>query len=132
RAVLGRVEQESELDLRFFGAEAEQLEYGALHVGTMDADRPATDFVAIEYAVVTTRHSSAGVRLQISDVIDSRRGERMMQSDVALRFVVVFEHREIRHPQRSPRVLDEAVIAPDLDAQRAHEIGHGLVRPSAE
>jgi hypothetical protein len=70
---------------------------------------------------------------QVGDVVDRRRGERMMQGDVALFFVVPFEHREVGDPQGRPAIRDEVEILAGLQPQRAHEVAHGLVRrPGAE
>ena len=47
-------------------------------------------------------------------------GEGMVAGAPALVLLVVFEHREIDHPQRSPgRAVDVALVVADLGAQRA-------------
>ena len=132
RAVLQRVEQEAELGFGLFRADAEQLEHRALHVRAMDADRTAADLVAVEHHVVAARHRGLRIGAQVGDVVHRRRGEGMMQGDVALRFLVPFEHREVGDPQRRPAVLDQAEVLADLQAQRAHEVADRVVAAGAE
>ncbi|MNI72056.1 hypothetical protein D3C73_1279760 [compost metagenome] len=72
------------------------------------------------------------MRAQIGDVVHGRRGEGMMQGDVALRFLVPLEHREVGDPQRRPAVGDQVEVLAGLQAQRAHEVGHLVVAAGTE
>ncbi len=66
-----------------------------------------------------------------------RRRERMMRRRPALVVFVVFEHREIDHPQRTPVVVEQTVLlaeiaVADLHAQRADRIVDDLGLVGAE
>ena len=98
----------------------------------MDADRATANLVAVQHHVVTTAHRGLGVGTQIVDGIHRRRGERVMQGDVALRLVIPFEHREVGHPQRCPALADQVEVLAGFQAHRAHEIGHFAVGAGTE
>ncbi|MNS96303.1 hypothetical protein D3C72_1305950 [compost metagenome] len=132
RAVVQRVEQEAELGTGLFGTDAEQLEHRALHVGAVDTDRTAADFIAVEHHVVAARNGRLCIGAQLGDVVHRRRGEGVMQGDVALRFLVPLEHREVGDPQRRPAVGDQVEVLAGLQAQRAHEVGHLVVAAGTE
>ena len=102
RAVLQRVEQEAELELRFLGRDLEGIEHLLLHVGAMDTDRAAPHLPAIEHHVVTL--GDALVRVGHHPVLMPvlGRGERVVGGGVALGLVVELEHREVDHPHRTP------------------------------
>src|SRR5207247_6884836 len=49
-----------------------------------------------------------------------------------LLLLVVLEHREVDHPQRSPAALSMTLLMADLHAQRAERVVHDLDLPGAE
>src|ERR1700736_115520 len=55
-----------------------------------------------------------------------------MHGNPALRFRVVFEHREVDNPQRAPAVLHQLHVLTDLDTQSADGVVHDFCRISAE
>ena len=60
-------------------------------------------------------------------------GEGVVAGGPALVFLVVFEHREIDHPQRLPGLaVDVALLVADLDAQRAEGVVDDLGLVGAE
>ena len=61
RAELQRVEQEAELELRFFGADAQQFEHRRLHVLAVDTHRTTGDLAAVEHEVVGLRKRAIGL-----------------------------------------------------------------------
>ncbi len=124
RAILQRVQQVAELLAGFLGADLQRAEHLALHFLAVDTDRAAADFPAVQHHVVGLGERLAGIGFQEVFVAVLGAGERVVGGGVAAVFLVVFEHREVDHPQRLPagreqtRLLAEFAVA-DLDAQRA-------------
>src|SRR3989344_1552364 len=124
RTELQRIEQEAELLFLLGLVDAENAEYRLLHFLAMDADGAATQLGTVEHHVVCTRQRSAGVGLQLLRCA-LRRRERVVQC--AQRAVIVlFEHREVDHPQRRPVAGQQLEVMAELDAQRAQRLGDDL------
>src|SRR6185295_15838 len=51
-----------------------------------------------------------------------RAGEGMVPRLPLAAFLVLFEHREVDHPERAPRLFGKAALVPDLLAQRAQAL----------
>src|SRR5450759_1418146 len=123
RAVLQCVEQETKLELRFFRADVERAEHLRLHRLLMDTDRAATDFRTVQGEVVGLRQTFARIAFQQRKMFVLGGGERVMASVPTLGFLVVFEHREIHHPQRFPCLtVGVTLVVSDPGAQRAERV----------
>jgi len=64
RAVLQRLEEEAEPELRVLVADAEQREHPALKRGVVNADAAAANLAAVQHEVVGLREHAAGVLLE--------------------------------------------------------------------
>ena len=118
-AVFECVQQEAEFFLGFFCADAEAFEDALLHVVAVDADGAAADFGTVQHHVVGTREDVAGVGVQFVEVRGFRLGEGVVHGVPAAVFFVVFEHREVHHPERRPVAGEHVEVLPDFDAQGA-------------
>ena len=137
RAVLQRVQQEAELDLRVFRRDVERVEHLFLHFGAVDTHRAAAQLPAVQHHVVGLGHAAAGVAVHVVLVAVLRAGEGVVHGVPAALFLVVLEHREVHHPQRRPAALEQAglpgeVGVADLQAQRADAVVDHLGLVGAE
>ena len=98
RAVLQRVQQEAELELRLFRADVERAEYLALHFFLVDTHRAAADLRTIQREVICLGQTTPRITFQQRKMFILGRGERMMACVPALGLLVVFEHRKVNHP----------------------------------
>ena len=114
RAVLQRIQQEAELDLGVFRRDLQRAEHLALHFGTVDTDGAATQFPAVQHHVVGLGHALGRVAVHVVLVTILGRGEGVVHGVPAVLVLVVFEHREVDHPQRRPAVLEQAVLLAEL------------------
>jgi len=65
----------------------------------------------------------ARIAFQQRDVFVLGHSERVMTGIPAFAFLVVFEHREVHHPQRFPSLaVDVTLFVSDLAAQRAQRV----------
>src|SRR3546814_12395656 len=120
--------QEAELRLGLLRADAQQLEHRALHRRAMDADRAAADLVAVEHHVVATADRGPGIPAQVRLVVDRRRGERVVQRDVAAFLRVPPEHRAVGDPTRLPALAHQPKLLTQHQSTRAHHAPGNLVR----
>ena len=137
RAVLQRIEQEAELELRFLGPDLERVEHLALHIGAVDTHRAAAEFPTVEHHVVGLGNALTRVGVHVVLVAVFRRGERVVRGVPALAVLVVLEHRKVHHPQRCPNVVEQSMAAAeiavaDLHAQRADGVVDHLFLVGAE
>src|SRR5690606_38895063 len=100
-AVAERLEQEAELLLDLRLGQPEDLEHAGLDVGAVDPDRAAADLVAVEDEVVGLGEDLARVGRQQVELVEARRGERVMGADVAA--LALLEQREVGDPEELPR-----------------------------
>src|SRR5690554_359330 len=114
--VLECIQQEAEFFVRFLIGDAQHLEYGFLYGLIMDTDGTATQFGAVQYHVIGTGQLAFRLGDQFFRAA-ARRGERVVQRGQGT-IAVLFEHREVDHPQRRPFALDQIHVFADLDAQR--------------
>src|SRR5205814_9885274 len=122
-AVAEGFEQESESRLRILVADAEGAEHSRLQVGTIDADRSAAELESVEHDVVRARQHGARIALDLVEIGEGRRRERMMPREEALRLLVPFEQREIRDPEEvPPLVWDHPLLFGDAQPQRAEDV----------
>ncbi len=114
------VEQEAELDPRLFLADAHQFEHLALHGLVVNTDAAAADFRAVEDQVVSFGPGLAGIGGEQGDVFIHRRGEGVMNGDVAAVLLVPFEQREVGDPDELVVVLfGQTKALPQVAAQAA-------------
>ena len=99
RAVLERVEEEAEPQLRVLVADAEQRKIALLKRRVVDTDAAAADLDAVEHDVVRLREHLAGFSSSTVHVLSTRRGERVVHGDPPLLLLVPLEEREVGHPQ---------------------------------
>ncbi len=119
-AVFQCIEQETKFCLLFFRSDAECLKYLCLHFRTMDAHRTAAHFPAVQGEVISLGQARAGVGRHEFFVAVLGAGEGVMAGIPAFIFFVIFEHREINHPQWPPGFAAEiAFVMPQLAAQCA-------------
>jgi hypothetical protein len=89
----------------------------------MDTHRAAAHFPAVQRQVVGLGQALAGIGGHQDLVAVLGAGEGMVAGRPALVFLVVFEHREIDHPQRLPGLaVDVALFVAELAAQCAERI----------
>ncbi len=119
-----RIEEEAELLFLLGFIDAENAEHSLLHFLAMDTDRTAPQLGTVEHHVVGTRQRRSRIGLELLRRA-LRRGERVVQR--AQRAVIVlFEHREVDHPQRRPVAGQQLEVVADLDAQRTQGLGNDL------
>ena len=97
-AVLQGIQQKPEFGARFFRADFQRAKHLALHVFTVDANRAAADFPAVEHPVVRLGDRLRRIGREMIFMPVLRAGKRMMRGDVPLRFLVELEHREVDDP----------------------------------
>ena len=132
-AVTQGVEQKTELGALLFFADAECLKHACLHIGLVDTHRATADFPTVERQVVGLGKALGGIGVHQLVVAVFRRSEGVVACRPALAFLVVFEHREIDHPKRSPgRAIDVALLVADLAAQCAERVIDDLGLVGAE
>src|SRR5262245_23656536 len=98
----------------------------------MDAHRAAADLPAVQHHVVGLGVGFLRRAVDVALVAVLRTGERMVAGLPGLRFRLELEHREIDHPERSPALLGQTAIVPDLVPQRAHIGIHYALLAGAE
>src|SRR5947209_6926963 len=133
RAVLQRVEEETEALARLLFRQSQGFEDEPLHVAPVDADRAARDLDAVDHSVVSLRAkpaeqpglSALDRALKQRQVFVERRGERVVHRVEAPFRLVELEHRELRYPQRREDVRRNQLLSPrDLVAQSAQRSRH--------
>src|SRR5204862_3046146 len=73
------------------------------------------------------------VGLEDLDAVVGRARERMVRRDPALRLLVPLRGRHVDHPQELPeRLVDEAELAAELQAQQAEHLGDETLVAGAE
>src|SRR5207244_3421997 len=96
-----RFEQEAEASVRLRLGHAEQREDALLQVGLVDPDAAPAELRPVEHEVVGLRADAERVALEAVDVLLDRRGERVMDGDVAIRLGVALEEREVEDPEEA-------------------------------
>ncbi len=117
--------------MRFISGYAEQIKHRLLHVRAVNTYGTAADLGTVKHHVVGFRQRLFG-RLLHGFQSTGRRRERMMQRIQPLRFIVVFEHRKVHHPQRLPAWFEQFQIAPELQAHCTHKRIHLCLGAGAE
>ena len=124
RTVFQGVEQEAELLLLLFGADAENIEHALLHVLAVDTDGTATQLGAVEHHVVGTGQCRLRIGLELFRAALGCREGVMQCSQAAV--VVFLEHREVDYPQRRPLTGQQLQVVAQFDAQGAQRLGDDL------
>ncbi|RMQ30068.1 hypothetical protein ALQ08_05043 [Pseudomonas syringae pv. delphinii] len=124
RAVFQRIKQEAKLLLLLVFGNAQQTEHRLLHFLTMDTDRTATQFGAVEHHVVGTGKRRGRVGFQLFGRALGCREGVVQRREAAV--VVFFEHREVDDPHRCPFAGVQLEVVTDLDTQRAEGFADDL------
>ncbi len=132
-AVLEGVDQEAELVLRLFLAEAQNLEHPLLDLGVVNTDGASAEFVAVEHEVVGIGADLGDVLLLVAEVpvqvLRFRGREWMVHGIPAVLLLVPLKEREVHDPQRGEDLgVAQAQAAPHLKTQNAE---HGLYLAAA-
>jgi len=127
RAILQGIQQETELELGFFGADVQRVEYLALHIGTVNTHRPAAQFPAVQHHVIGLGNTTPRVSVHPVFMAVFRGREGVVHRAPALAVFIVFKHRKVNHPQRLPALgeqagfLSKSAVA-DFQAERANAV----------
>src|SRR3989475_441687 len=107
-AVLKGVQQKAEFGLRFVLADPKQIKELALNLPAVVADAAPADFGPVQDEIVGLGARLQRLGFELRHVLIQRRGEGMMQRDVALLRFVVLQQGKVRHPERPPgRLVDQ-------------------------
>jgi ferredoxin len=138
RAVLQRVEQEAELDLRVFRRNLQRLEHLALHLGAVDPHRAAAQLPAVEHHVVGLGDAGTGVGVHQVLVAILGRGEGVVHGVPAVAPSSSYSNigKSTTH-SGAQLVLEQAgasaeLAVADLHAQRADGVVDDLGLVGAE
>src|SRR5207249_3317194 len=109
RTFLQRVQQKAEFGLRFVLADPKQIEELALDLPAVVADAAPADLSPVQDKIVGLGARLQRLGLKARHILIERRGEGMMQGDVALLRLVVLQQGKVRHPERPPGSLVDQV-----------------------
>src|SRR5206468_3570506 len=99
----------------------------------VDSYRSAAELEAVHHNVISPRGSVARIALELVEVCDRRRGERMVPREITLRLLVPFEQREIRDPEQVEAFGgNELLLIRDLEAHLAENFGAPPLRTGDE
>src|SRR4029450_11582453 len=98
RAVLERVDEETEAQARVLVADVQQAEGLSLHARIVDSRAAAAYLAPVQHQVVGLRAHTSGIALQEVEVLVERRGERVVHRRPAVPLRVPFEQREVDDP----------------------------------
>src|SRR5206468_1473237 len=96
-----RHEQDAEAGLLLRIGHADEREQALLQHGLVDPDAAPAELRPVEHEVVGLRADAERVALEAVDVLLDRRGERVMDGDVAIRLGVALEEREVDDPEEA-------------------------------
>ena len=125
--VLQVIKQEAELRTGFFRTDIQSGKNLALNVCAVDTDGTAADFPTIEHHVIGLSQALAGISTQHVDMVGVRHCKRMVASNPAMFFIIVFKHREIDHPEGLPTFFIQTIrftefAVTDLQAQGTQRV----------
>ncbi len=124
RTVFQRIQQEAELLALLLFIDTENTKYGLLHFTVVNTHRTAAHFIAVNHHIVSVSDGFFRRSFQFRRRHVTRGGERMVHRGQTA-FAVVFEHREVNHPQRRPFVfVGQAQVFAQFQTQRAQRIGN--------
>ena len=133
RAVLERLEEESEAVLRVLVREPEQAEHLGLRLAVMNTNAAAAELPAVEDHIVGLRHHLARLRFKHVQIFFTRRGERVVHRVPALLVGVPVEQREVGDPGQLPLAFRNQVLSlRDLQAKLAEDLGCRVRRAGSE
>ena len=118
RAVLERLEEEPESQLRLLLADVEQREDPALQRRVVNTDAAAADLAAVQHQIVRLGAHRARARARAWPMSSSmRRRERMVHGHVALFLRIPLQQREVHDPgERVVVRLEQPVLLRQVQA----------------